>query len=109
MTSHITPHPRLCPDDGDERKDRHEAPPSVAEAHERIAAALADPFCWSVTLLTDGVVRMPAKPAELMTTQPVSRRPAKARRPASAAEIMAPRPGFSDLDIGPLSNRSRRG
>ena len=44
MTSHITPHPRLCPDDGDERKDRHEAPPTVAEAHDRIVEALRAPF-----------------------------------------------------------------
>ena len=106
MTDHANPHHIRHDADGTQAVP---VAPDAAQAHASIAAALADPFAWSVALLTDGVVRMPAKPAELMTTQPVSRRPAKARRPASAAEIMAPRPGFSDLDIGPLSNRSRRG
>lgn len=108
MTSHITPHPRLCPDDGDERKDRHEAPPTVAEAHERIVEALRDPFAWSVALLTVGVVRMPAKPVEPAPKKRSSLAAPKTRRPASSAEILRDRQ-FPGGDIGPLSNRSSRG
>lgn len=100
------PRIRLCPDDGDERKDRHEAPPTVAEAHERIAEALADPFAWSVELLTVGVVRMPAKPVEPALRTPSPKAPATPRR-RTAAEILRDRQ-FPGGDIGPLSNRSRR-
>ena len=56
----ITPRPWRRPDDGDERKDRHEAPPTVAEAHARSAGAtMPDPWTLVFSRLAGGVAHAP--------------------------------------------------